>query len=282
MPAKKVDKKARKSAIIARYGVSFKALRVYEEAEILVPPRNPKGTRMYGEAEVTRLSAALALKQMGLPLVRIAALLNARPAKIVALLDAEALALENKARHAKVAADLLRGVRNDLSGRNRATAKGLATELRRIRATIMQVAPELQTLADEYFTPQQLNKLDEARFSPQNLIPVSEAWSRIHDDVAAMAPGGDPASEEARAVAIRADALIQRLCGDDEALKQRIHEFWSAALRNPRTASLLPLTVAQWKFLNEARAFLLRDGARASRKKRRRSTRSRHQSTASP
>ncbi|BDV34734.1 MerR family transcriptional regulator [Methylocystis iwaonis] len=62
----------------ARIGLTVRALRVYERHRLLAPKRTEKGWRLYGAAEIARLHEILALKQLGLSLSRIAALLEGR------------------------------------------------------------------------------------------------------------------------------------------------------------------------------------------------------------
>ena len=57
------------TAVARRFGVSVKALRVYEDAGLLKPARTMAGWRIYQAPELERLSAILALKQLGLPLI---------------------------------------------------------------------------------------------------------------------------------------------------------------------------------------------------------------------
>jgi DNA-binding transcriptional MerR regulator len=58
-----------------RFGVSVKALRLYEQRGLLTPLRTEAGWRTYGPDQIARLHQILALKRLGLPLARIAALL---------------------------------------------------------------------------------------------------------------------------------------------------------------------------------------------------------------
>jgi DNA-binding transcriptional MerR regulator len=62
----------------ARIGLTVRALRVYERYSLIAPKRTEKGWRLYGAAEIARLHEILALKQLGLSLVRIAQLLEGR------------------------------------------------------------------------------------------------------------------------------------------------------------------------------------------------------------
>lgn len=58
-----------------RFGVSVKALRLYEQRGLLTPLRSEAGWRTYGPDQIARLHQILALKGLGLPLARIGELL---------------------------------------------------------------------------------------------------------------------------------------------------------------------------------------------------------------
>jgi len=59
----------------ARFGVSIKALRLYEQRGLLTPLRSQAGWRTYGPDQIARLHQILALKRLGLPLAKIGELL---------------------------------------------------------------------------------------------------------------------------------------------------------------------------------------------------------------
>src|SRR6185369_6256906 len=59
----------------SRFGVSIKALRLYESRGLLTPLRSEAGWRTYGPDQVARLHQILALKRLGLSLARIGELL---------------------------------------------------------------------------------------------------------------------------------------------------------------------------------------------------------------
>ena len=51
-----------------RFGVSIKALRLYEQRGLLTPLRSEAGWRTYGPDQIGRLHQVLTLKGLGLPL----------------------------------------------------------------------------------------------------------------------------------------------------------------------------------------------------------------------
>ena len=76
-----------------RLGVSQKALRLYESHGLLAPLRTQSGWRTYGAKELARLHQILALKSLGLPLSKIAALLSSRPVALENILAVQEEAL---------------------------------------------------------------------------------------------------------------------------------------------------------------------------------------------
>lgn len=58
-----------------RLGLTVRALRVYEDRGLISPRRTEKNWRLYGGAEIARLTEILALKRLGLSLTRITILL---------------------------------------------------------------------------------------------------------------------------------------------------------------------------------------------------------------
>lgn len=69
-----------------RFGVGVRALRLYERMGLVRPARTSAGWRVYGPGEIERLHQVLTLKSLGLPLARIAQLLDGRVADLPALL----------------------------------------------------------------------------------------------------------------------------------------------------------------------------------------------------
>lgn len=60
----------------ARFGISIKALRLYEQRGLLTPLRSEAGWRINGPDQIARLHQILALKRLGLSLASIGQLLR--------------------------------------------------------------------------------------------------------------------------------------------------------------------------------------------------------------
>src|SRR5262245_7049837 len=70
-----------------RTGLTVRALRVYERAGLLKPPRSAKGWRLYGPQELARLNTIVALKGFGLSLAQIRRAFGASPPDLAQVLD---------------------------------------------------------------------------------------------------------------------------------------------------------------------------------------------------
>ena len=80
-----------------RFGISIKALRLYERRGLLNPLRSEAGWRTYGPDQIARLHQILALKRLGLSLGRITTLLKSADAlEPVLALQEEALARDSE------------------------------------------------------------------------------------------------------------------------------------------------------------------------------------------
>src|SRR5690348_15115204 len=99
-----MDRHLSPQEVASRFGVSIKALRLYERHGLLAPLRSEAGWRTYGPPQVARLHQVLALKRLGLTLAHIARLLAGRDELDgVLALQEQVLALIRAAR-AKLAA----------------------------------------------------------------------------------------------------------------------------------------------------------------------------------
>jgi DNA-binding transcriptional MerR regulator len=80
-------------------GLTVRALRIYEERELISPRRTAKGWRVYGAAEISRLHEVLALKRLGLNLSQIGDLLRGKTVNLdLALALQQSMLLELKER----------------------------------------------------------------------------------------------------------------------------------------------------------------------------------------
>jgi MerR family transcriptional regulator, thiopeptide resistance regulator len=205
------------AAIAKRFGVSAKALRVYERLGLIAPARTEAGWRAYGRADIERLAAIVALKQLGLPLKRIATLLEGR-ADLAAVLALQEAALEDAKAANEEALSLVRAARRRLAEHDALSTDELANLIRRSKMSEFKWTPKMESLAQKHYTQEQLSDLKSRSFTDADQARVSAAWASVYADVEALGDGADPASEKALAIGRRANALIQEFTQGDPSM----------------------------------------------------------------
>jgi len=226
------------TAVARRLGVSAKALRVYERMGLIKPPRTEAGWRVYRQMELERLSAIIALKQLGLPLKRIAGLLNGgdlAAAPLDEILALQEAALEDARHEAEEALVLIRTARARLAERRTLSPDDLGNLVRRTAMTEMKWTPKLEAMAQKHYTKEQLDNLKGRNFTADDQARVSAAWEQIYAELAALGENADPASEPALAIGRRAFALITEFTQGDPAMLKAVTGMKRDIMADPET-----------------------------------------------
>jgi MerR family transcriptional regulator, thiopeptide resistance regulator len=252
----KEELRGNSAEVIARHGVTMKTLRLYEKMGLLVAPRNASGWRVYGEPEIERLKVILALKELGMPISHVAALLAKRPEEIDAALVAQYEALETQHHRTIVSMDLIRVIRARLRQTGGSSPEDVARLARTHLGRIVQHSREIAEVAAKVFEPADLVALDSLNYDDDTALRISEGWARIHAEVRELERLGDPTSSAALDMARRMRALIAETTGGDAEMAARATRFWREAFERPEAAARLPITKPQWEFLHRAAAAL--------------------------
>lgn len=239
------------AAVAKRFGVSVKALRVYESAGLLKPARTTAGWRIYRQPDLERLSAILALKQLGLPLKRIGELLSGGGDLAAALALQEAALLDAKA-EAEQALSLVRAARAKLAGRRTLSPDELGNLVRSTAMTEFKWNDKMEALAQKHYTPEQLQDLRARPFTADDQARVGAAWAQIYADIDTLGPNPDPSTPQALDIGRRAQALIAEFTQGDPALFKAAGAMNREAMRDPDLAAQLPKPT-HWQFM--ARVF---------------------------
>jgi MerR family transcriptional regulator, thiopeptide resistance regulator len=180
-----------------RFGVSIKALRLYERHGLLQPLRTSNGStgaawRVYGSDQLARLHQILALKRLGLSLGQIGELLAGEEALDPILAVQERVLVEDSERIAR-ALTLLRKARAKLASGAALSIDDLATLT---QETVMTTHPTAQELGEAL-----------APFKQKHLTSGDNAglkeWSSGHPD---LPDTGKALMEEATALMASGDA----------------------------------------------------------------------------
>ncbi len=236
------------AAVARRFGVSVKALRVYEDAGLLKPARTVAGWRIYRQPELERLGAILALKQLGLPLKRIGELLHGS-GDLAAALALQEAALEDARAEADEALRLVRAARAKLAERRSLSPDELGKLVRSTAMSEFKWNEKMEALAQKHYTPEQLAELRARPFSAEDQARVGAAWAQVFADIDALGPNADPASAQALDIGRRAQALISEFTQGDPALFQAAGAMNRDALADPELAQQMPTQMSHWQFM---------------------------------
>jgi DNA-binding transcriptional MerR regulator len=248
------------ASIALQFGISLKALRLYEQLGLLQPPRTAAGWRVYGQPEIERLHAILSLKQLGLSLARIAELFKVGSTDLAALLSVQEQILLETQRKTAHALQLVQIAKVRVRKHAKLSADELSALVQSVSKSLVRMTPELEELARRVYTPQQIAAHRARRSDPESMARASEAWARIYADIDTMLPDGDPLSKKGLSIGRRLVALLRESTSGDKALWNSGYRFWKDALSNPRTSAQMPMKQAQWDFAAKVMAELKRRG----------------------
>ncbi len=236
------------AAVAKRFGVSVKALRVYEREGLRKPARTVAGWRIYRQPELERLSAILALKQLGLPLKRIGELLRGA-GDLAAALALQEAALEDAKSEAETALALVRQARAKLAGRESLSPDELAKLVRSTAMSEFKWNDKMEALAQKHYTPEQLAEIRARGFTPEDQKRVGAAWAQVFSDIDALGANPDPSSPQALDIGRRAQALIAEFTQGDPALFKAAGAMNRDAMADPELSKDMPTKPNHWQFM---------------------------------
>ncbi|WP_197046929.1 MerR family transcriptional regulator [Paucibacter sp. KBW04] len=224
-----------------RCGLTVRALHHYEKLGLLKPTgRTEAGYRQYGEADVLRLHRLMALRQSGLALKQVGALLDAEHPPLREVLARQIEALEQQVQEQQHLLRALRQVQDSAS----ASSEDLISQLMR--------AMSMMRVHQKYFDAAQLKLLAGRRdaLGEEALRASETAWPLLIQEVqAAMAAGVDPASPQVLALARRWQDLTRQFVGEDAGIQSKVREMYAKEPELQRSTGVTPALLA---FLRQA------------------------------
>jgi MerR family transcriptional regulator, thiopeptide resistance regulator len=223
-------------------GVTVRALHHYDSVGLLRPSeRTGGGHRLYSAADVQRLYRLLALRGVGLPLDEIGP-----------LLDRDDGLAETVRRH-------LGRVEQQLGA-----LEELRLRLTRILASFdggevdtqrFLDAMEAMTMVEKYYTPEQLQQLEERRqeLGEEKVQAVQQEWADLYARLRELREAGvDPADEEPQALGRRAGELIAMFTGGDPGISASLQRMYEE--EGPEKASRGMGSPEDFEYMNAIRA----------------------------
>lgn len=243
------------AAFAARFGVTAKALRVYERAGLMRPARSEAGWRAYGRDEESRLTAILALKRLGLPLKRVAEIMAGFAGDLDQVLAIQEQALALRQAELTAALAIVRTARTRIAKGDALSADDLAQLARETAMTDLKWTPELEALAQKHYTKEQRDSLDDRNFSHFDQAEITAQWAEIFADGERLRHG-DPASPDAQVWAARWKAQVEKFTQGRDDLLKSASGFMADLRANPKTSHQAPGSAEVWAFAAQAMKIL--------------------------
>lgn len=242
-----------------RFGVSVKALRVYERRGLLRPLRTAAGWRAYGPDQIANLHQILALRGLGLSLGRIGSLLADKPVDLDQLLALQEEALASHRRRLDQALSLLGVARAKLKAGDALSIDDLTNLAKETAMTESMTDQEYRAvfgpLIEKHFTSDDLAALKAREGVAQDQSDANAAWAKLAADCnALMARGSDPTSPQAMDLAARWMAEVKKFTQGDPDLYAKSGALWKEAMADPATVARLPLKPEMFAFIGKADA----------------------------
>lgn len=242
-----------------RLGVSVKALRLYEAKGLVRPMRDGNGWRVYGPDAMARIHQVLALKRMGLPLQRIAALLEGRRLGLAEVLELQERQLGQEARRLDRALDLVRAARRRLDRGEALSIDDLATLTHETTMTDTLSAEDWRAIFDplarKHYTADQLQALEARWEEGVDEAEIQRLWAETFAEVRAlMAEGVSPDTPPAMSLARRWKMLQDRFTQGDAQMAESARTVWTEAMTDPDAAAKLPVTPQMFAWIGQAAA----------------------------
>jgi DNA-binding transcriptional MerR regulator len=238
-----------------RFGVTTKALRLYERHGLIAPVRSASGWRTYGPAQVTRLVQILALKRLGLPLARIAQLLAGRD-DLGAVLALQEDVLAHDSQRLSRALAVVRDARQRLAEGAILSIDDLATlakETVMSRLNHREMNRILMPFADRHLSPADK---DAVRAKVADREQFAKDIDALMGEAQALMQAGDHTSPAAQDMARRFRALTRPFMTDDPEALAKYRAVWADAQKDDATAAKLALNRQILVFMEQAMAHL--------------------------
>lgn len=237
-----------------RLGVSVKALRLYEQRGLVAPLRTAADWRTYGPEQMARLHQVIALKRLGLPLARIADLLNGGKVALGTVLALQEQALDRESSRVSHALALIRAARQKLAAGQALTIDDLTTLTKETTMSTKPTPQEMKAIFDPHVAKHfSQAEIDETAKRPFDPAYTQKAWDDlIAEAKALMAKGDDVASPAVLALAKRWRAMVQMFTQGNPDVEKRVAAVWQGALADPAAAPKLPMNAELFTFMGKA------------------------------
>lgn len=227
-------------AVSRRSGISIRMLRHYDEIGLVTPAREPEsGYRLYTSADVARIEAIVALRQLGFGLQEIGTLLANDDSPLANALNLRLTALEAEIAQRRRLQSTLRWLLGRLE---QAEAPSLDE--------LLDVLKELTAMerVTRYYTEEQLAELAARAdaLGEEGMRKAEAEWTALSTEVRALIDEGVPPDDpRAQAAADRWDGLIAAFTGGNAGISAGLNQVWA------NETEIEGVDVSAWRALGE-------------------------------
>jgi MerR family transcriptional regulator, thiopeptide resistance regulator len=204
--------------VAAATGLTVRTLHHYDEIGLLTPSgRSEAGYRLYGDDDVRRLYRIVAFRRLGFALGEIGALLDGDGADAPTVIRAQLRRLDAEVALRERLRSRLTRLLEALDGANGAGAD------------LFLDAIEGMTMAERYYTPEQLAQLEERRkaLGEEGMRKAEADWAALLADAEALrADGVAPTDPRVRPLTDRWAALVQQFTGGDPGIHASLNTMY--------------------------------------------------------
>ncbi len=241
--------------IANRLGVTAKALRVYEREGLVTPHRTQAGWRVYGPAQIERLHLVLALRDLGLPLKKIGALVRDKQTDLLTVLTAQQEALEAQRRKLTRGITLLSAARARLAD---GQALSLDDLIHLTKETLMQ--NPMRDLETRFEAALEDRLPGQAQDALAGLKQQIAATGKTKAEISAVVKGlmaearafmvqGDETSDAVKDLVVRWRAFAAEFKKPEAPVKEAMSEAFRTAVNDPNLKADLPFDPAALEFV---------------------------------
>jgi DNA-binding transcriptional MerR regulator len=201
-----------------RTGLSVRALHHYDEIGLLVPSeRSFSGYRLYSDLDLRRLYRIVAMRQLGMRLDQISAVIDGTGPDVRSTVRGQLEALDRQ-----------RELQDRLRARLQSVLEALDREAEPSTELFVE-AIEVTTMIEKYYDSEQLDKLAERgrELGPEAIKEAEREWGEL---IAAVqeerAQGTDPSSPRMLELARRWQRLIGQFTDGDPGIEKALGEMY--------------------------------------------------------
>jgi MerR family transcriptional regulator, thiopeptide resistance regulator len=249
-----------------RFGISIKALRLYEQRGLLKPSRAANGStgaawRAYGLDQVARLHQILALKRLGLSLGQIAELLVGQDALDQILAVQERVLTKDSERITRALA-LIRKARTKLASGDILSIDDLATLTQETvmteQSTVAELKEILTPFKQKHLTPQEQASLKALTSGQPDFLNdvVKKSMKQLMEEAKAQMSSGDATTAAAVDFARRFRATAEHLKSREPSLLTALRPKLKAMMDDARSDPAVSHKLEVFAFVEKALANL--------------------------